>query len=237
MAPLAAVVTLTEGLQAGIAGQLAVLDDSSLTGTGQSSAEVLGVPGTVLADRLTGHLVRQIMLRGSRGGPLKPLADQLNHDLTHLQVRRVEVQGQRVESMLARLADEVRDALARPGNGAAAAAGRPLEEVTDPFALEVHRPVQPEDPQPGLPALARVRATRARHGAERGGAGGGAGQQRDRGAGRRVLDGENPGLLGGYAAAAGSGAGVAAVASDRSVPPRGRAARAAGASGRGPWCG
>ena len=32
-------------------------------------------------------------------------------------------------------------------------AGRPLAEMTDPFALEVHRPVQPEDPQPGLPAL------------------------------------------------------------------------------------
>ena len=31
--------------------------------------------------------------------------------------------------------------------------GRPLDEVTDPFALEVHRPVQPEDPQPGLPEL------------------------------------------------------------------------------------
>ena len=38
-------------------------------------------------------------------------------------------------------------ALARPP------AGRPLGEVTDPFALEVHRPVQPEDPQPGLPVL------------------------------------------------------------------------------------
>ena len=144
-APLAGVATLVEGLQAGIAGQLAVLDDAGLTGTGQSSAEVLGVPGTVLADRLTGHLVREIMFRGSRGGPLTPLADQLNHDLTHLQ-------GQRVEGMLARLAGEVRDALARPGSGAAAA-GRPLDEVTDPFALEVHRPVQPEDPQPGLPAL------------------------------------------------------------------------------------
>ena len=32
-------------------------------------------------------------------------------------------------------------------------AGRPLEEVTDPFALEVHRPVQPEDAPPGLPVL------------------------------------------------------------------------------------
>ena len=31
-------------------------------------------------------------------------------------------------------------------------AGWPLEEVTDPFVLEVHRPVQPEDAPPGLPA-------------------------------------------------------------------------------------
>jgi hypothetical protein len=31
--------------------------------------------------------------------------------------------------------------------------GRPLDEVADPFALEVHRPVQPEDSQPGLPVL------------------------------------------------------------------------------------
>jgi hypothetical protein len=151
-APLAGASTLVEGLQTGIAGQLAVLDDAGLTGTGQSSAEALGVPGTVLADRQTGHLVREIMFRGSRGGPLTPLADQLNHDLTHLQVRRVEVQGQRVESMLTRLAGEVRDALARPGGGMVAA-GRPLGEVTDPFVLEVHRPVQPEDVPPGLPVL------------------------------------------------------------------------------------
>ena len=54
--------------------------------------------------------------------------------------------------MLARLADEVRDALARPGGGVTVA-GRPLEEVTDPFVLEVHRPVQPEDAPPGLPVL------------------------------------------------------------------------------------
>ena len=90
-APLAGPVMLLEGLQAGIAGQLAVLDDAGLTGTGQSSADVLGVPGTVLADRLTGHLVREIIVRGSGGGPLTPLADQLNHELTRLQ----GLQGQR----------------------------------------------------------------------------------------------------------------------------------------------
>ena len=32
-------------------------------------------------------------------------------------------------------------------------AGWPLAEVKDPFALEVHRPIQPDDPQPGLPEL------------------------------------------------------------------------------------
>jgi hypothetical protein len=144
-APVAGAVMLLEGLQAGMAGQLAVLDDAGLTGTGQSSADVLGVPGTVLADRLTGHLVREIIVRGSGGGPLAPLADQFNHELTRLQ-------GQRIEGMLARLAGEIRDALARPDSGVTVT-GQPLAEVTDPFMLEVHRPVQPENAQPGLPLL------------------------------------------------------------------------------------
>jgi hypothetical protein len=144
-APLAGPGMLLEGLQAGIAGQLAVLDDAGLTGTGQSSADVLGVPGAVLADRLIGHLVREIIVRGSGGGRLAPLADQFNHELTRLQ-------GQRIEEKLARLADNVRDALARPGSGVTVA-GRLLEKVTDPFTLEVHRPVRPDDAPPGLPVL------------------------------------------------------------------------------------
>jgi hypothetical protein len=41
------------------------------------------------------------MIRGSRGGPLTPLADQLNHDMAYLQ-------GQRLEGMLAELANAVR---------------------------------------------------------------------------------------------------------------------------------
>ena len=88
--------TLLEALQAGIVGKLAVLDDPDITGTGQSSAELLGVPGVVLAETLAGHLVREIVVRGSQGGPLAPLADQLNHDVTHLQ-------GQRLEGMLAQV--------------------------------------------------------------------------------------------------------------------------------------
>jgi hypothetical protein len=54
--------------------------------------------------------------------------------------------------MHARLADQVRAALVQPGSSVTVA-GRPLAEVTDPFALEVHRPVQLEDAPPGLPVL------------------------------------------------------------------------------------
>jgi hypothetical protein len=101
--------TLLEALQAGITARLAVLDDPAVTGNGQSSMELLGVPGGVLAETLAGYLVREIMVRGSGGGPLAPLADQLNHDVTHLQ-------GQRLEGLLAQLAEQVR-ALAQAGGG------------------------------------------------------------------------------------------------------------------------
>jgi hypothetical protein len=47
----------------------------------------------VLAEKLTGYLVREIMFRGSGGGPLTPLAEQLNHDLTHLRGQRVRQSG------------------------------------------------------------------------------------------------------------------------------------------------
>ena len=105
LARLAADATVLEALLAGIARQLAVLDDASLTGTGRSSAEVLGVPGGVVAEKLTAHLLRDIVTRGARGGALFPLASQLNDDVTHLQ-------GQRIETVLGQLADEVRQVLA-----------------------------------------------------------------------------------------------------------------------------
>jgi len=103
--PLAGHATVLEALQTGIAAQLAVLDDVSLTGTGQSSAEVLGVPGTVVAATLTGLLLREIVTRGAGGGSLFPLASQLNDDVTHMQ-------GQRLEGMLGQLAGDVHQALA-----------------------------------------------------------------------------------------------------------------------------
>jgi hypothetical protein len=76
--------TLLEALQAGIAGQLSALDDA-----GQPSVSLPGVPVSDVAATLTGHLVREITLRGARGGPLTPLAGQLNDDLTHAVTRPV----------------------------------------------------------------------------------------------------------------------------------------------------
>jgi tetratricopeptide (TPR) repeat protein len=63
---------------------------------------------------MTFHLVREIVDRGARSGPLAPLADQLNHDVTHLQ-------GKRLESMFGQLASEVLEALARLNTGQSAA--------------------------------------------------------------------------------------------------------------------
>jgi hypothetical protein len=82
--------TLLEALQAGVAARLAVLDAPDATGTGRSSLELLEVPGGALAQTLAGHLVHEITVRGAQGGPLTPLADQLNHDMTHLQGQRLE---------------------------------------------------------------------------------------------------------------------------------------------------
>jgi hypothetical protein len=124
-------VTVLEVLQAAIEGPLAVLDDAGPNG----SADVLGMPAAVLAEKLTGHLVRQIVLGGSAGGPLAPLADQLNHDLTHQQ-------GQRIEGMLARLV--ALGATAPPaGAGNPARAAGPAEGAVqvsdaDPRRLGVH---------------------------------------------------------------------------------------------------
>ena len=136
-APLAANTTVLEALQAGIAGQLAVLDDAGLTGTGKSSAELLGLSAGRLAQQLTSHLLREIMVRGARGGPLAPLAAQLNHDMTHLK-------GQQLEVMLGQLTDEVREALARLHLiHHLASIGPDATPVSqwDPFSLGVHRSI------------------------------------------------------------------------------------------------
>lgn len=100
-------VPLLEVMQSEIGRQLALLEDAEITGIDKSPAELLGLQGRgqELAYRITGHLIREIILRGSRGRPLTPLANQLNHDATHLQVKQLE--GIIVEGF-----DEIRAALA-----------------------------------------------------------------------------------------------------------------------------
>ena len=106
--PMAGHVTLLGALQAGITARVAPLGDADLTGTGTSSAELLGVSAAALGGRLIGHLVREIVIRGARGGPLEPLAGQFNHDVTHLQ-------GLRVEGKVDQLARTVEEALVGSG--------------------------------------------------------------------------------------------------------------------------
>jgi hypothetical protein len=117
-APLGEQATVLEALQAGISEELKVLDSPPLTATVKTLTG-RDVPATTVAQKLTGHLVQQIMIDGSRGGPLAPLAAQLNHDVTHLQ-------GQRQEGMLSQLIDMVR---------ALASAGESLQVPSKPVRL------------------------------------------------------------------------------------------------------
>jgi hypothetical protein len=87
--PPPAQVTLLQALQDGVAWRLSVLADESITGMGQSAAELLGVSVPMLADMLTTHLLQEIVARGVRGGPLTALANQLNHEFTQLQVQQM----------------------------------------------------------------------------------------------------------------------------------------------------
>jgi hypothetical protein len=92
--------SLVEALQDGVVTQLAPLGDSELTGLGVSSAGLLGVPAEVIADKLTENLLKEIVGRGSHGGPLEPLSNQLNHDRTYLQGSRIEGKVQKVLELL-----------------------------------------------------------------------------------------------------------------------------------------
>ena len=148
--------TLLQGLQIGVAAHLAVLGDTEITGTGESSSEVLGVPVPAVVETLTRKLLQEIIVRGATGGPLTSLADQLNHDLTHLK-------GQQLSASLARLTNDLQTALAtldrldqRPSLVPAktpTTLGRPVRELTDPFSLEVHRAIDVPGGIRGLPVL------------------------------------------------------------------------------------
>ena len=79
--------TVLEALCVGVAARLLVLGDPTVTGTGVSSAQALGVPVELLTQTLIQEVLEQIRIRALGGGPLEPLARQLNDDVTHLQLR------------------------------------------------------------------------------------------------------------------------------------------------------
>jgi hypothetical protein len=117
-----------------------------------------------------------------------------------------------------------------PGGGDAGPGGRGpagwlLGEVTDAFALEVHRAVQPDDggDLPALTAYVPRGHDEALGAVVRAAAGGRSGIAVLVGG---FVDGEDTGVLGGAGAAAGGGR-VAAVAPGRAGPPGGGAAGAA----------
>ena len=98
--------TLLQDLQAQISAQLKPLSNPDLTETGKSWTALYDISSKELAESLTGHLVREIVSRGAHGGPLTPLANQIGHDLTHLQFRQMD-------EKLSLLARTVKDALAQ----------------------------------------------------------------------------------------------------------------------------
>jgi hypothetical protein len=109
-------VTMLQALEAGIADQLAVFDDASLTGSGQSSADVLGVSAEVIAAELTDNLLLRIDASAARGGPLASLANLLQHDRTYLQ-------GQETQEALYQVGGEILEAIAQVAAAQSAAAG------------------------------------------------------------------------------------------------------------------
>ena len=146
---LARSTTLLEALQTGIARQLAPLDDADLTGTRRSSADLLGTPAGMITERLAGHLIREIVIRGASGGSLEPLAAQLNHDVTHLQ-------GQRLERMFGQLASAIRDVLAELNANSALAVGALASWAANGPVVMGDIPQQPPGFQPRAELLAEL---------------------------------------------------------------------------------
>jgi hypothetical protein len=221
--------TLLQGLQAAVAARLAVLGDVRITGTSRSSAELLGVLVPELADLLTDQLIREVLTRGAGGGPLTGLAAQLNHDITHLQ-------GQQHTAGLVRLAEDMQVAMAvldRLDHQVSSIPprttpplGRPVHELTDPFALEVHRAIDAPGATASLPLLpayvGRDHDRQLRAVIEQAARGRSMAAVLVGGSSTR----EDQGMLG---SGAGAATRLAVVASDRSQPPRG--------SRRGAFCG
>ena len=95
--------TVLEALQVAIAEQLKLLDNPGLAASLESLTGMTGLSAAIMAQKLTAHLLREIVALGSRGGPLEPLANQLDHDRTYLQGLRVEGKMDQLDDKLAEI--------------------------------------------------------------------------------------------------------------------------------------
>ena len=122
--------TFLEELQAGIAAQLAVLDDRDITTEpGFSSADALGLTVALVTEKLAGRLLQQITVRGVRGGPLQPLANQLSHDRNYLQGLRMEGKVDHLDDMLVTMFAILDQARAEPTAAAGEMRHPPIQGV------------------------------------------------------------------------------------------------------------
>jgi TPR repeat protein len=138
-------VTVLKALYAGMATRLSALGDPTVTGTGVSSAQALGVPVELLTQTLIKEVLEQIRMRALGGGPLEPLARQLNDDATHLQLRdqarlglRTATAVEQLAKQLAGLTEQTRPHPLR---------SRPVADC-DPLKLGVHRSITSTVAQP-----------------------------------------------------------------------------------------
>jgi uncharacterized protein YjbI with pentapeptide repeats len=102
--------TVLERLYAGMADRLAILGDATITGRGISSAQALGVPLELLTQTLIEQVLEQIRTHALGGGPLEPLARQLNDDVTHLQGVQTVASMEQLNQRVSRLTEELQSA-------------------------------------------------------------------------------------------------------------------------------
>jgi len=130
----------SQALETSICAQLAVFDDASMTGVGQSAAEALEISTVELTEKLYGHLRQQIIFRGSRGGPLEPLANELNHETTHRGLERntdaIRQVAAAVEAGFAR--QDANRTVRRPGAPAIEHVAIHIEQLLAGLSLDGH---------------------------------------------------------------------------------------------------
>jgi len=106
----------------------------------QSAADALEISTVVLTEKLYGHLCQQIVFLGSRGGPLEPLANELNHEVTH---RRLEQTADAIRQVAAAVeagfARQGADHTAqRPGPPAIASVAMHIEQLLAGLSIDGH---------------------------------------------------------------------------------------------------